>query len=246
MGQNSLKCYLLAAMLFIGYMASAQDIRRISGKIEDAYTGYTLPYASVSLKNSSYSNVTNSEGEFSLNIPLENLKDSILVSFLGYRNATVAVSEFLSKKMKRVKLVPTAIDIRSITVRTDDAADLFRSAFSNKSVKANYPTKGAGMSGFYREIIKKGSKYLSLSEAVVDILKQSYTSTFGDNISIYKGRGNVNRNASDMDLIQSIIGGADADKTFANVKDKFVDIVPAASGWPCNLFADGYCKEPVH
>lgn len=184
-------------MLLFAVMASAQEIRTINGKVEDASSGYPLPFASVALMNSSFSNVANSEGEFSLKIPQENMNDSLLVSCLGYRNLKVAVADFIGKRNRRIKLEPTALDIRSITVRSDDAAELFKSAFSSRYIKKNYPSEAAGMSGFYRETIRKGSKYISLSEVVVDIMKQPYTSLIGDNIAIYKGRGNTNRNVSD-------------------------------------------------
>ena len=223
MRHNLLRFILLPAMLFFVYSAFAQDVKRINGKIEDSTTGYPLPYASVLLINSSFSNVTNSDGEFSLNVPSSNLKDSLLISYLGYKNLKVPVSDFIGKKNKRVKLEPTSIDIRSITVRTDDAAELFKSTFSGKSVRANYPLKATGMSGFYREIIKKGSKYLSLSEAIVDIYKQSYSNSFGDNISIYKGRGNTNRNASDTLFLQ-LQGGPVTSLQMDIVKNPFIDV----------------------
>ena len=219
---------LLPAMLLFVSMAFAQDLKTINGKIEDATTGYPLPFASVTLLNSTFSNVANSEGEFSLKVPVENLNDSLLVSFLGYRNLKVPVTEFIGKRSKRIKLYPTTMDIRSITVRTDDAEDLFISAFSSKAVRHNYPTDPAGMSGFYRETIKKGNKYLSLSEAVVDILKQSYTSSFGDNIAIYKGRGNTNRNAADTVFMQ-LQGGPVTSLQMDIVKNPFIaaDMVAA-------------------
>ncbi len=210
-------------MLLFCSVAFAQQLKIINGTIEDASTGYPLPYASIALKNSSFSNVANSEGEFSLKIPQENLKDSLLISYLGYRNVTVPVSDFLSKKNRKVKLVPTTMDIRSIIVRPDDATEIFKSAFSSRSIKQNYSTDPVGMSGFYREIIKKGSKYLSLSEAVVDICKHSYNSPLGDNISIYKGRGNTNRNASDTLFLQ-LQGGPVTTLQLDIVKDPFIAV----------------------
>lgn len=211
-------------MLLICSMAFAQELVIINGTIEDASSGYPLPYASVSLKNSSFSNVANADGVFSLKVPQDNLKDSLLVSFLGYRNLTVPVSDFVGKRNKRVKLVPTTMDIRSITVRTDDAEELFKSAFSAKSIKYNYSVEPVGMSGFYREIIKKGSnRYLSLNEAVVDIMKQSYNNSFGDNIAIYKGRGNTNRNASDTLFLQ-LQGGPVTTLQMDIVKDPFIAV----------------------
>ena len=223
MRQNLIRFILLPAMLLFGTMAFAQELKTINGTIEDASTGYPLPYASVSLKNSSFSNVANSEGEFSLKVPQANMQDSLLISYLGYRNLTVPVSDFFGKRNKRVKLVPTAMDIRSIIVRPDDATEIFKSAFSSKSIRSNYSTDPVGMSGFYREIIKKGNRYLSLSEAVVDILKHSYNSSFGDNIAIYKGRGNTNRNATDTLFLQ-LQGGPVTTLQMDIVKDPFIAV----------------------
>lgn len=210
-------------MLLFAVTASAQEIRTINGRIEDASSGYPLPFASISLMNSSFSNVANSEGEFSLKIPQENMDDSLLVSCLGYRNLKVAVADFMGKKNRRVKLEPTALDIRSITVRSDDAAELFKSAFSSRYIKKNYPSEAAGMSGFYRETIRKGNKYISLSEAVVDILKQPYSSLAGDNIAIYKGRGNTNRNVSDTLFLQ-LQGGPVTSLQLDIVKNPFIGV----------------------
>lgn len=223
MRQIFITLILLPALLLFSNIAFTQEFKTINGIIEDASTGYTLPYASVTLKNSSYSNVANSEGEFSLKIPIQNLKDSLLISYLGYRNITVPVSDFFTKRNKRIKLVPTAMDLRSLIVRPDDATEIFKSAFSSKSVKNNYSTEPVGMSGFYREIIKKGNRYLSLSEAVVDILKHSYNSSLGDNIAIYKGRGNTNRNATDTLFLQ-LQGGPVTTLRLDIVKDPFIAV----------------------
>lgn len=218
------RLFLLPAMLLFVSMAFAQEFRTINGRVEDASSGYPLPFASVSLINSSLSNVANSDGDFSLKIPASSLNDSLLVSFLGYRNVKVPVADFIGKKNRKIKLYPTTMDIRSITVRTDDAKDMFLSAFSGKSIRHNYSTEQAGMSGFYREIIKKGSnRYLSLSEAVVDIFKQSYTNSLGDNIAIYKGRGNTNRNASDTLFLQ-LQGGPVTSLQMDIVKNPFIAV----------------------
>ena len=188
MRHNIYRLILLPAVLLICSSLMAQQFRTVTGKVEDANTGSPLQYASVHLKNSTVSTVTNIEGEFSFKVPADKLSDSLQISYLGYTNQIVSVADFNPKRVKKIKLVPSILDIRSITVRTDDAMDLFQSAFSQKSRKLNYIGEPRGMSGFYREIIKKGSKYLILTEAVVDVVKQSYTSFSPDNIAIYKGR----------------------------------------------------------
>lgn len=212
---------LVPAMLLICSTAFAQEFIQITGKVEDAATANVLQYASVILKGSTVSTVTNQDGRFALKIPAESVGDSIMVSYLGYRNITVAVAGINPRKPLRIKLEPSGFDIRSITVRTSDAEELFKSAFSSNAIKLNYSTRPLGMSGFYREIIKKGSRYLSLSEAVVDIMKQSYNGAAPDNIAIYKGRGNVSRNATDTVFMQ-LQGGPVTTMYLDIVKDPFV------------------------
>lgn len=209
------------AMLLICSIAFAQEITQITGKVEDASTGSPLQFASVMLKGSTTSTVTNRDGRFSFKIPSGSQEDSIMFSYMGYRNVVVPVSGIKPNKLLRIRLEPSGFNIRSITVRTSDAEELFKSAFSSNAIKLNYSTKPSGMSGFYREIIKKGNRYLSLSEAVVDIMKQSYTSLAPDNIAIYKGRGNVNRNASDTVFLQ-LQGGPVTSMYLDIVKDPFI------------------------
>ncbi len=221
MRHNIYRLILLPAVLLICSSLMAQQFRTVTGKVEDANTGSPLQYASVHLKNSTVSTVTNNEGEFSFKVPADKLSDSLQISYLGYTNQIVSVADFNPKRVKKIKLVPSILDIRSITVRTDDAMDLFQSAFSQKSRKLNYIGEPRGMSGFYREIIKKGSKYLILTEAVVDIVKQSYTSFSPDNIAIYKGRTNTNRNVEDTLFLQ-LQGGPVTSLNLDIVKDPFV------------------------
>lgn len=48
------------------------------------------------------------------------------------------------------------------------------------------------MTGFYREMIRKGSNYVTLTEAVLDINKTSYGRLYGiDQVGVFKGRGSV-------------------------------------------------------
>lgn len=230
MKQDITKTILLPLMLLVCIAGFSQEYRTIKGRVEDSGTGKPLASASVSLKNSTLSNVTNSEGEFSLKIPQENANDTLVISYLGYRNLQKPVAEFAPGKKNRVKLFPTTLDISSITVRTGNAQDLFLSAFSPRYTRQNYSTESVGMRGFYRETIRKGNKYLTLAEAIVNIHKQPYTKDADDNISIYKGRGNTNRNASDTIFMQ-LQGGPLSTLYLDVVKDPFiaVDMLSATS-----------------
>ncbi len=79
----------------------------LSGKVTDRVTNETLPGASVRLANTYYSTVSNNTGLF----VFKNLKPSsysLIISYIGYKNDTVAV-ELRKDKEISVSLLPAAI-----------------------------------------------------------------------------------------------------------------------------------------
>ena len=63
----------------------------------------------------------------------------------------------------------------------------------------NYFSDQTTMTGFYRETIKKRRSYVSLSEAVVEIHKQSYSNSKNDILKLYKAR-----KSTDYDKLDTI------------------------------------------
>lgn len=177
----------------------------LHGRVIDSHTDAPLHFASVSLSNSTISNVTNSEGYFSLKVPANTSdRSSITISFLGYHSSTIPFSHFSDSSEKRpyiIELSPVAIALAPATISAGDAQALFFEAYGR--VKSNYPQKSVGMTAFYREMVKKGStKYLSLNEAILDIEKAPYSAYSSDKAAIYKGRGSINYDSSDTLFIK--------------------------------------------
>ena len=200
---------LLLALLVTAGNLFAQGYTQISGKVEDANTAKPLHYASISLLKSSISNVSNAEGVFVLKIPTAhfNALDSVQVSFLGYNSVKICVSDFPAGREKVIRLSPTTISLSAIYIHPNDPLSLFNLVFSSTSIKKNYPNEPCGMLGFYRELIKRGNKYVSMNEAVLDIKKASYSNDFtSDNAAIYKGRGSENAGMQDT-IIMKLQGG---------------------------------------
>ncbi len=204
-GSERFRLYLLISVitLFFPFLSYGQDYKLITGKIGDSSTGKPLPFASVLLLNTTISNITNADGIFTLKIPAAlSLADSLEINYLGYKSKIVPLKEFVVKRLKTLYLEPSAINLQGITVRPEDALELFKAAFSRDRIKNNYPQKTCGLTGFYREIIKKGNQYMALNEAVLDISKVSYTAASFDNLAIYKGRGSQNKKVSDTLFLQ--------------------------------------------
>lgn len=211
-------------------MSSApQDSLRIPivyGKVTDSSDGHSLAFASVTHVVSGVSNVSNSEGFFSLKLPMEvSPEDEIRVSFLGYVTATLRVEDFSESspdKPHGIRLPPVSFTLDPAVIRSIEPLSLLMEAYDK--VKDNYPSVTTGMTAFYREIIRRQSgRYLALSEAVLDINKASYTSFQSDRARIFKGRASTDYRAADSILIR-FRGGVVAALDMDNVKNPFAGV----------------------
>lgn len=206
-----------------------QDSLRIPivyGKVTDSSDGNPLAYVSVTHVVSGVSNVSNSEGFFSLKLPMEvSPEDEIRVSFLGYVTATLRVEDFSESspdKPHGIRLPPVSFTLDPAVIRSIEPLSLLMEAYDK--VKDNYPSVTTGMTAFYREIIRRQSgRYLALSEAVLDINKASYTSFQSDRARIFKGRASTDYRAADSILIR-FRGGVVAALDMDNVKNPFAGV----------------------
>ncbi len=228
-----LACAALAAFLFTlsapALSSIPQDSLRIPivyGKVTDSPDGNPLAYASVTHVVSGVSNVSNSEGFFSLKLPMEvSPEDEIRVSFLGYVTATLRVEDFSESspdKPHGIRLPPVSFTLDPAVIRSIEPLSLLMEAYDK--VKDNYPSFTTGVTAFYREIIRRQSgRYLALSEAVLDINKASYTSFQSDRARIFKGRASTDYRAADSILIR-FRGGVVAALDMDNVKNPFAGV----------------------
>ena len=206
-----------------------QDSLRIPivyGKVTDSSDGHSLAFASATHVVSGVSNVSNSEGFFSLKLPMEvSPEDEIRVSFLGYVTATLRVEDFSESspdKPHGIRLPPVSFTLDPAVIRSIEPLSLLMEAYDK--AKDNYPSFTTGMTAFYREIIRRQSgRYLALSEAVLDINKASYTSFQSDRARIFKGRASTDYRAADSILIR-FRGGVVAALDMDNVKNPFAGV----------------------
>ncbi|HPL76207.1 MAG TPA: carboxypeptidase-like regulatory domain-containing protein [Paludibacteraceae bacterium] len=174
-----------------------------SGKIVDVKNGDVLPFATLSVEGSNITTVSNSEGEFSLKIPKEFQDKTLTVSYIGYKNRILKISE-LKQENSRITLEPMIVSLPEINVISTDAENLVLSVLENRY--KNYPEEELLMTAFYRETIKKNRSYVSLSEAIVDILKQPYSSFRQDQAELYKSRKQSDYKKMDT-LVFKLMGG---------------------------------------
>lgn len=165
-----------------------QGVLSIKGKVVDKESGNALVFASVALKESNVATITNIDGEFLIKIPENETGKSLEVSFLGYKNKVIPLSEMKNNGYKNViSLEAAPIPIKEVVVKPIDPNYIVEKAIS--LIPKNYCEVPNLMTGFYRETIRKNRTYVSIGEAVVEIFKAPYNTDMRyDATRIYKGR----------------------------------------------------------
>lgn len=171
------------------YQDDDQDYTEYSGIIIDAQSNNPLVFASIGVENSNISTITNNEGEFLLKVPNSFKNASVVISFLGYQQKTIPLSD-LKRRNNRISLEASTITLSEIKVTLPkNAKELVRKTLKSKGV--NNLNEETLMTAFYRETIKKRRKNVSLAEAIVTLYKEPYNSVKRDKIKLFKARKNT-------------------------------------------------------
>lgn len=164
------------------------------GIVVDGTTNDPLTFAAISVNETNISTVSNSKGEFILKVPKVLKSKSITVSFLGYTSKIISLSD-LKNNDNVIQLETYIEELSEVNIMVKDAPSLMKEVFKRK--EQNYLSDNTSMTAFYRETIKKRNTYVSLSEAVITINKQPYSSTRNDGIQLFKSRKSTNYNKLD-------------------------------------------------
>jgi hypothetical protein len=173
------------------------------GSVIDQDSRAPLPFANLSLNGSNISTISNTDGEFSLKVPKNLSEGKVTISFLGYKNKNMNLSEFKPEKTK-IELELLVVTLNEISVFPKDPELLIRAVMNKRA--ENYFSDQTLMSAFYRETIKKKKTYVSLSEAVVEIHKQPYMSSRVDAAQLFKARKSTDYTKLDT-LTFKLMGG---------------------------------------
>ncbi|TBN13831.1 carboxypeptidase-like regulatory domain-containing protein [Hyunsoonleella pacifica] len=200
----SLACMLLFCF-FITHAQNTQAFKEVNGKIIDKDTKDELVFTDIVVDGTNISTVTNSDGEFLLKIPYKYLDAKLVITHLGYERKLINIVDL--GDYEKIVLTPSVTKLNPVSLVASpryDARTLVEKTLANKSTA--YNDKNALMTAFYRETIKKRRKNASLSEAVVKIHKQPYSSLRNDHIELIKSRKNIDYSRLDT-LALKLQGG---------------------------------------
>jgi hypothetical protein len=169
-------------------MTDSSSFQQFKGSILDSKTKDELNFASITVSGTTISTISNSEGKFSIKVPTEKQHSNLIISFLGYKNKVVPITDLKPEK-NVLYLEPSNTMLDEVVVKVRDAKNTFLEVLQNRS--KNYGDESMQMTGFYRETIRKRRTYVSLSESIVDIQKQPFSSVSQDQVNLFKGRKNT-------------------------------------------------------
>ena len=200
--------YMLTVMLLAHVSPLAaqagESYYTVSGVVKDAQTKKTLGYVYVSVPGTNVGTITNADGEFALKIKTSLNAKEIEFSHLAYKNARIPVDGNSTETV--VSMVPNPRMLKEVNIRPEMPKQLIEQAIDK--ISSNYSKDGNLFTGFYRETAQKGKRYIQISEAVINLYKDSYerSSTFKDRVRIFKGRQLLSQKASDT-LAVKLMGG---------------------------------------
>ena len=200
---------LLFVFLFSGvaniFAQSDDKYFTISGVVKDRSNRKNLEYVNISIPGSNLSSITNEDGYFLLKIKDSIKAKEIEFSHIGYFSTTIPLNgrDLLDQTFY---LTPNDKQLREVVVESwENPVDLVRAAL--KRIPNNYSNKPNLLTGFYRETVQKGRKFINISEAVINIYKKSYSDDMiSDRVQIFKGRKLITTKVSDT-LAVKLLGG---------------------------------------
>ena len=200
----------LLAFLWIGnadiWAQDAGDYYTIVGMVKDKQNRKTLENVNVSVQGSNIGTVTNAEGEFALKVKKEEVPRELEISHIGYINSHVSLDKHNASKLT-VWMIPHTNQLNEVVVYANNPRTIIEKAM--EKIPVNYSAN------------QKGRRYISVSEAVLDVSKTAYTNrtTDDDKLQVLKGRRLLSQKASDT-LAVKVMGGPNISVVLDIVKNK--------------------------
>ncbi len=109
-----------AGMIILQPKPQNLDKILITGTIKTIDDGLPVEFAGVQLHSSGKGTITDSKGKFSMIIKKEALKDSLMVSSIGFYKKSFKVSSFTKKAQHVVYLQRRIIDLKELKIKASD------------------------------------------------------------------------------------------------------------------------------
>ena len=184
---------LWITMLLMLATLAVQAQQVVSGVVKDRQTGKVLSHVSVSAEGTDVHTVTNDDGFFTLKVAQR--PRYIQLSHIGYKTRQMPLGSGPTDNLT-ILMLSTIVQLSEVIISADDPLTIVKAAMSR--IESNYASEAELVRCFYRETARRGSRFISISEAVTDMYKSSYLrGPEFDAVAIQKGRRLMSMKASD-------------------------------------------------
>lgn len=147
------------------------------GVVFDSETKESLPYINIGLVGKDIGTVSDVNGKFSVNVPQENLKDTLRFSMIGYQAYDILPNELDSKEKLSIYLKPKDYELDEIVVLPKEYVPTWFGNFAKgKGVSAGFDENKLGYELGVLMKLKKRQGFLE--KMVVNVASCKYDSVF--------------------------------------------------------------------
>ena len=188
--------------------ANERGLKEIAGVVKNVKNKKAIGNVSISIPGTNIGTVTNDDGFFTLKFPEDNLKNGLKIEQIGFQTHILSKEDIINSTGELlIYLQPSGKVLKELLVLGGDPREIVETAL--RKIPDNYPEKDNLFSGFYRETVQKGNRFINISEAMVDVLKKPYDhrrSSYGEKVSINRGRKILSPKPADT-LAVKLMGG---------------------------------------
>ncbi len=169
--------WVFVCILIFGYhplMAQDAAVNElvITGTVKNKDSRKKLENVNVSVVGNNIGTVTNADGTFSLKVAGTEAFRGLEVSDIGYLTTHLSLEELEKTGELTIWMIPAPNLLSEIVVYGNNPRVIVEEAI--KKIPVNYSGNDNMLTAFYRETVQKRRRYISVSEAVMDVYKTDY------------------------------------------------------------------------
>lgn len=201
-----LMAFLLLGVSPLWAQDEVESYFTVTGIVKNKDNKRKLENVNVSVPGTNIGTVTNADGVFSLKIKDAEVVRGLEVSHIGYLNTQISLKENKDVSDLTIWMLPAPNMLNEIVIFGNNARGLVEEAI--KKIPANYAVDKNLLTAFYRETVQKRRRYISVSEAVIDVSKTAYSDRepSNDKVQLQKGRRLLSQKTGDT-LAVKVVGG---------------------------------------
>lgn len=113
-----MKYLLMVILLSLSFTALSQEHLNLHGEIKDSLKIVPVEYVNIGLFEQNIGTVSNENGKFSLDVPMDYLNDSLTFSRIGYTTKKICINDLLLESVDLIQLVPKLTELKEVEIKT--------------------------------------------------------------------------------------------------------------------------------